>query len=85
MILFSIISIIFYYILCKELVYIDCGERIPFKMIHFILLAILACVPYFNIVVFALVIICTCMLTVNDCLGVKNKNGKIVKFLNKEV
>lgn len=85
MILFSIISIIFYYILCKNLVFVIDDAKFPFKRIHFILLFIGACIPYINICVFALVSIGLSLIWRDGGIDIKNPNNKVFKFLNKEL
>lgn len=86
MILFSIISIIFYYILCKNLVFIiDDDTKFPLKRIHFILLSISACIPYLNIVVFAFVLVGLFVTWIVGGVNIKNPDNKVFRFLNKEV
>lgn len=86
MILFSIISIIFYYILCKNLVFIiDDNTKFPLKRIHFILLFIGACIPYINVGVFAFVLVGLLVIWIVGDVDVKNPNNKVFRFLNKEV
>lgn len=85
MILFSIISIIFYYILCKVLVYIDYKERISFKMIHFLLLSLVACIPIINVVEMVIILIALTIAIINNSIAFKNSDNRIIKFLNKEL
>ena len=85
MILFSIISIIFYYILCMNLVFVIDDAKFPFKRIHFILLFIGACIPYINICVFAFVLVGLLVIWIVDDIYIKNPNNKVFKFLNKEL
>lgn len=85
-VIFSIISIIFYFIICKGLVYIDCdSERKPFKLLHFLLLSLIACIPLINIIAFIIILGVLTILILNDCIGIKNSDNKIIRFLNKEL
>lgn len=86
MILFSIISIIFYYILCKNLVFISYDDvKLPFKRIHLILLSIGACIPYLNIFLLAAVIMGIFISWLIGDIGIKNHNSKFFEFFNKEI
>lgn len=85
MILFSIISIILYYILCKNLVFIIDDVKFPLKRIHFILLSIGACIPYINVGVFAFVLVGLFVIWIVGGIDIKNPNNKVFRFLNKEV
>lgn len=86
MILFSIISIVIYYILCKNLVYIPYDDiKLPFKRIHFILLSIGACIPYLNIGLLVFIIVGISISWLIGDIGIKNHNNKFFEFLNKEI
>lgn len=83
----SVISIVFYYIICKGLVYGDDykKEKKPFTLLHFLLLSIISLIPILNIVEFCIVVAFLIIAACNDYISIKNSNNKIIKLLNKEL
>lgn len=84
--IFSAISIVFYYIICKGFIYeSDYKRKKPFTLLHFLLLSLVSLVPILNIIEFCAVTIFLVAAICNDYIHIKNPNNKITKFLNKEL